>query len=271
MRAMLAMSSNGTHPTPYPDVNAVLHEVLSRVQTILGPRLVGMYLHGSLASGHFDRRRSDIDFLMVTVAELPDELLPALAAMHADIAAGESLWATRLEGSYIPRHALRRYDPAQTRHPSIGVGKALALSHHHSDWVIQRHLIREQGVVLAGPDPRSLIDPVCQDDLRWAVRATLRKWWLPKLQNSAWVRDREYQAFAVLTMCRALHTLHEGTVVSKPVAARWAQAVLGERWAALIERALVWRPDEPPDDTDEMLAFVRYAVERSEHAGATNG
>jgi hypothetical protein len=43
----------------------------------------------------------------------------------------------------------------------------------------------------------------------------------------------EYQAYAILTMCRALYTLQHGTVVSKSVAARWAQEVLGERWAAL--------------------------------------
>lgn len=32
---------------------------------------------------------------------------------------------------------------------------------------------------------------------------------------------------AILTMCRVLHTLEHGTIVSKPVAARWAQAKLG--------------------------------------------
>ncbi len=258
------MASEVIPPTPYPDVNAVLHELLFRLQTMLGPRFVGMYLYGSLASGHFDPQRSDIDVLVVTAAELPEEVRHALAAMHADIAAGGSPWATRLEGSYIPQHALRCYDPAQARHPSIGVGQPFEVRRHHSDWVIQRHLIREQGVVLAGPTPRTLIDPVGPDDLRRAVRAILHEWWLPKLQDSAWVRDREYEAFAVLTMCRALHTLREGTVVPKPVAARWAQATLGEQWVGLIERALVWRRDDASVDMDRTLALVRYAIVRSE-------
>ncbi len=44
---------------------------------------------------------------------------------------------------------------------------------------------------------------------------------------------------AALTMCWVLYTLAFGAVVSKPVAAHWAQGVLGEPWAALIGRALV--------------------------------
>ena len=60
-----------TDPTPYPDVNAVLHALLSDAQTILGNHLVGLYLYGSLASGDFDPGRSDIDFVVVVVADAP--------------------------------------------------------------------------------------------------------------------------------------------------------------------------------------------------------
>jgi hypothetical protein len=34
-------------PTPYSDVNAVLHELLSSIQAILGDHFQGMYLDGS--------------------------------------------------------------------------------------------------------------------------------------------------------------------------------------------------------------------------------
>jgi hypothetical protein len=47
-------------------------------------------------------------------------------------------------------------------------------------------------------------------------------------------------------MCRTLHALAHGTIVSKPAAARWAMDALGGQWTALIERALAWRPDTPP-------------------------
>jgi predicted nucleotidyltransferase len=69
-------------------------------------------------------------------------------------------------------------------------------------------------------------------------------------------------AFAILTMCRALYTLACGEVVSKPRAAAWAREALGTPWAQLIDRALLWRHDSRPDDMTDMLNFVRYTIAR---------
>jgi len=247
--------------TPYPTVDAILEVLLSGVKEVLGNRFTGLYLYGSLSSGDFDPERSDIDFLVVTDGELPDEMLPSLAAMHERIAASRSPWARRLEGSYIPRESLRRYDPQHAFHPSIGVDWSFGVNGHGSDWIIQRHILREQGVVVAGPPPQSLIDPVSQDDLRRAVQDTLHGWWAEQLRNPVHLQPREYQAFAVLTMCRALFTLARGAIVSKPVAARWAKQALDPRWSGLIERALVWREEDGIDDLQETLEFIRYALE----------
>jgi hypothetical protein len=250
-------------PAPCPEVNAVLDRLLSDVQTILGDRFVGMYLYGSLASGDFDLRSSDIDFVVVTVDALPDTMLPILEAMHARLAASGLKWAAKLEGSYLPQRALRRYDPDAAPCPQINEGR-FYVGRHGSDWIIQRHILRGQGVVLAGPSPQTLIDPVLPDDLRRAVRGTLRDWWAPMLDDPAFLQRSDYQAYAVLTMCRALHTLQQGTVASKPVAARWAQAALDARWVALIERALAWHHDAPMDSLNESLDFIRYTLERAQ-------
>ncbi len=102
-------------PTPYPDVNVVLHDLLSSIQAILGNHFRGMYLSGSLALGDFAAHRSDIDYVVVTDADLSDDLLLALRAMHADFNASDSPWATEVEAAYIPQDALRRYDPAHAR------------------------------------------------------------------------------------------------------------------------------------------------------------
>ena len=257
------MPAHVTHPTLYPDVNAVLHVLLSGVQTILGDHFVGMYVYGSLASGDFNPQRSDIDLLVVTADELPDELLPALEAMHSRITASGLKWATRLEGDYIPQPALRRYDPSQAWYPHLGMDGHFDVEQHGSDGVIQRHLVREQGVVVAGPAPDTLIDPVQPDDLRRAALGILLEWWAPMLHDPARLHSSEYQAYAVLTMCRALYTLQYGSVVSKSVAAQWAQQALGERRAALIERALAWRHGTQLDDLNETLDFIRYTLERS--------
>jgi hypothetical protein len=194
-----------------------------------------------------------------TECALPSALIPTLAALHTRIIDSGLSWATKLEGTYFPQQVLRRYAPSDALYPSVNEAR-FYMGGHGSDWVIQSHILREQGIVLAGPAPRSLIDPVAPDDLRRAMRELLRGWWAPMLHDSVRLRSNEYQAYAILTMCRALYTLETGAIASKPVAARWAQAALGERRSAPIERALAWRPGMPLDMLDETLDFIQYTL-----------
>ena len=73
-------------------------------------------------------------------------------------------------------------------------------------------MIREQGVVLAGPAPRTLIDPVTPQDIRWAVLAYLNVWWAPMLDEPQRLYSSEYQAYAVVSMCRVHYTLQYETI-----------------------------------------------------------
>lgn len=231
---------------------------------ILGERFIGLYLCGSLVSGDFNPQTSDIDFVVVTADELPGDVVSALKAMHTRLAASGLKGAARLEGDYIPLLALRRYDPRRASYPHLGVDGHFDVEHHGSDSVIQRHTLREQGVGIAGSSLQTLIDPVEPNDLRQAALELLREWWLPQLHHPFRLRSSEYQAYAVLTMCRALYTLQHATIVSKPVAARWAQEALDERWAELIGQALAWRPDAQSDNLIETLDFIRHMLERSQ-------
>lgn len=137
----------------------MLLRLLNEVRAVLEGELVGLYLYGSLASGDFDPHRSDIDFVVVTRDALPDETIQQLAALHDRLAASGLTWAAKLEGTYITQAALRRYNPADGPFPGINEGR-FYVAHHQSDWIIQRHILREYGAVLAGPPPHTLIDPV---------------------------------------------------------------------------------------------------------------
>ena len=249
-------------PEEIPTVAPTLAALLAALRETLGTRFVGLYLYGSLAGGDFDPATSDIDFLAVTDGDLPAALIPALEAMHARLWASGDPWAAKLEGSYISQAALRRYNPGDPPRPTVNEGRFF-VAPHKSDWIVQRHVLREQGVVVAGPDPRDLIDPVPPDDLRRAVRDNLHEWWQPMLDNPARLHSSDYQAYAVLTMCRALYTLEHGDIASKPASARWAQAALGAPWAGLIAQALVWRPGGAMDRLDEVQAFIRYTLEQA--------
>ncbi len=249
-------------PTPYPDVNVVLDLLLSNVQTVLGANCIGLYLYGSLASGDFDPQSSDIDFVVVTAEKLSSETTASLEEIHTRLNTSGLKWATKLEGSYITQTAFRRYNPSDGPFPCVNAG-AFYLAHHESHWIIQRHILREHGVVLAGPKPETLIDAIQPDDIRQAILGFLNEWWLPMLKQPSRLSSMEYQAYAILTMCRALYTLETGTIISKPAAARWAQETLGEQWSTLIHWALRWQTKSPSDSMNKTLDFIRYSLERS--------
>lgn len=255
-------------PTPHRDVNAILNLLHSNIKEILLDQFVGMYLFGSLANGDFDKH-SDIDVLVVTEAEISSDTFSALKVMHEWIAKIDSLWATQLEVSYIPQKALRCFDPANILHPHMdrGSGESLHMLAHESDWIVQRHILRERGIILEGPAPQSLIDPISSNDLRQAVMAVLPLWAKPILDDPSQIKSRGYQSYVVLSLCRMLYTLQCGTIISKRAAAQWAQETLSTQWTHLIARAWLGRQNSglqaEPEDVDGTLNFIRYIMDVS--------
>jgi aminoglycoside adenylyltransferase-like protein/nucleotidyltransferase-like protein len=245
--------------SPYPQVNKVLDLVLSGSKQILQDQFVAMYLYGSLASGDYDPRRSDIDFVVVTRDVLPEEAVSKLEAMHARMRLTDLGSTEKLEGSYVPISLIRRHDPTAPPCPSINEGEFFQ-DRLGSDWIIQRYVIREFPVVLSGPDPKNLIDPISPDEIRKAVLGILHEWWFPMLEDSSWLRDHgsSYHGFAVITMCRALHALQHGCIVSKPAAIAWAKKELGDEWQGLIEQAVASQYGEHADSLNGTLEFIRF-------------
>jgi predicted nucleotidyltransferase len=254
-------------PSPYSDVNEILDLLLTSVKHILKDEFVGMYLFGSLANGDFDEH-SDIDVLVVSDAEISEDGFSALVKMHKQINKIDSPWAIQLEASYIPQNALCRFDPANIIHPHMdrGNNETLHRMPHAYDWIIQRHILRKHGVVIIGPDLKTLIDPVSPNDLRQAVADVLPLWANPILDDPSQIDKRGYQSYFVLSLCRMLYTLKSGEIVSKPFAAKWAKGNWN-RWTELIERAWVGRQtpglEAQPEDVQGTLELIRYTLEYS--------
>ena len=251
----------GTQPSIFPDVNKVLQLLLSNVKDILKDQFIGMYLYGSLSSGDFNPKSSDVDFLVVSTNALSDQTISELEAMHKQIWATSLKWAAKLEGTYVPRELVRHHDPNGAPCPTVNEGR-FYMARLGGSWDIQRHVTREYGVVVEGPDPRTLIDFISPEELRGAVVGILQDWWFPMLDDPSWLRDHpsEYHAFAILSMSRALHALEHGTIVSKPVAAKWAQEKLGTKWSQVIEQALAAQQSNSANQNllDDALEFIRF-------------
>ncbi|MCO5189401.1 MAG: DUF4111 domain-containing protein [Anaerolineae bacterium] len=255
-------------PTPYSELNSVLHDLVTSAQAILGSNFIGAYLQGSFAVGDFDEH-SDCDFNMIIRQPLNEAELAALQAMHARIFDQELRWAKHLEGSYFTRESVRRFDPDDEPLWYLDNGSRQLIQHKHDDTLVVRWSLRERGITLAGLDIKTLIDPIEPDALRREVADVMASWADllfndPNEMNNVW-----YQMFAVLSYCRMLHTVQTARVESKPVSARWAKNNLDPRWIGLIDRALAKRPNQyenvhVPADPAELaltLEFIRYMLD----------
>lgn len=280
MPAMPAMPNQ--HPTPYDDVNALLRALHEGVARTLGARFVGMYLYGSLTLDNFTAG-SDVDVIVATDGDLSEGTLAALRAMHDRLYSSGMRWVDQLEVVYVPVVALRRHDPEHADFPHLdrGPGEQLRLVTHATDWVVQRALLCERGITVDGPPPVTLIDPISADDVRRAQVDLMRVWWAPMARNAAeanHLRPREYQTYAVLTMCRMLYTLRTGTITSKSAAATWALGVLDHSWARLIEQADAFRTGGPADtaalatedDIRDTQALIRLTEDECERWAQAN-
>lgn len=225
--------------TPYPEIDRLLDDLLHPIRQILDRKLVGLYLYGSVVTGDFHQGVSDIDLLAATTADLDHEQFHRLQEMHLDFVKAHPEWDTRVEIAYLSVAGLRTFRTKETVMAVISPGEPFHFKAAGKEWLINWWQVRERGLTLYGPDPKTLIEPIPREEFLDTVREHAQHW-------REWVRDsrsRKGQAYARLTLCRALYAVVHGEQASKRRAASWAQGRLPEQ-ARLIEQALEWREAE---------------------------
>jgi hypothetical protein len=258
-------------PTPYTELNAVLHELVASIRQAVPNAFIGAYLQGSFAVGDFDQH-SDVDFIIAIRDEPSEEEVAKLQRVHERIYALESEWARHLEGSYFPGAILRSGERCGEPLWYLDHGRNALIRSDHCNTLVVRSVVRERGITLAGPDPRTLVDPISVIALRREMSNTMRTWAKEILEQQERYTNRFYQGNIVLSYSRMLHDLVNGRPGSKRDGASWARVTLGTDWSALIDRAWTGRPDpavavkEPSDpvDFEATLRFVKAVLRESE-------
>lgn len=261
---------NDIAPTSYRILNTVLRDLVDSVQDVLNPNFVGAYLQGSFAVGDFDAH-SDCDFIVVTEEELSDDEVTALQRVHERIYGLDIVWAQHLEGSYFPRSVLKHYACSGEPLWYLDHGSRSLIRDNHCNTVLVRWVVRENGIVLEGPPPETLVEPIPVDVLRQEIMVVICDWGKDILNNHDHYNNRFFQALIVLNYCRMLHDLLMGRAGSKRAGAEWAKANLDRSWTTLIDRAWGGRPNPAvsvrqaadPEDFQATLEFVRYITDKA--------
>lgn len=249
---------------PHPNAVAVLDRLTKDISGILGTKLVGLYLYGSLTIGGYDDGVSDVDLLALTTEDLDDQTLKRLRNMHAQIDDDAPRWRNRIEVAYLSMTGMREFKARSNPMIIISPGEPIHRIRAGQDWLVNWYLVRSGGLALIGPSPDGFIPSISHDEFLEGVAAYAHE----VAARSDKVQDRKSQSYAILTMCRAVHTLDTGEHHSKHVSAQWAQDRLPQ-WSELIALALE-RRREPDDaarlpieaDGARFLALLRDEAQR---------
>ncbi len=246
---------------------AELAEVLDELDTgargVLGDRVVGVHLVGSLALGLADEH-SDVDFLVVTRTPPAPDDEPGLGELHRQLPDQGSTWAAHLEGSYAPLSDLGNPTTVGRRWLYVDNGSRELERSAHDNTAHTRWVLREHGLAVSGPTPGDGVAAISAGMLFAEAVGEARKIAALVEDGHPMAGNAWGQPFLVLTMCRVLYTAREGRVTGKAVAARWALDHVPPRFHPLVHAALADRPDPTgrsgraadPDRVAETRAFT---------------
>jgi hypothetical protein len=206
------------------DQRGTLRELATQIQAVLGGRLLGLYLFGSLAAGGFYPGKSDLDLIAVMEGDAAAGTdLDSLARLHDRFVAEHPEWRNRIEVLYIGRAVLGTFASRPTGTVArTSPGEPL----HHRDlggeisWLLDWHGVITVGETLFGPDPLTLGPAIDDDRFRAAVASQLHEFSETARRNDvAYVPA--HQGYIVAGVCRALYSLETGRQISKGDAIAW--------------------------------------------------
>lgn len=220
---------------PYQDL---LSRFTRMSRTVFGDNLTGVYLHGSLAMGCFNPRKSDLDLLLVVDTEPSDAA--KLAFMEQVISLNNEAPAKGLELSIVTRDAILPF-----RYPTPFV---LHFSPMHLGWFQQdpngyiqdmkgedpdlaAHctIVRKSGIVLYGASIANTFGEVPKADYLDSI------WQDVESAEADILRDPMY---ITLNLCRVLAYAQDEMILSKQTGGNWGLSHLPECHHPLIQQAL---------------------------------
>ena len=193
--------------------------VAGALARVLGPVLVGVYLHGSAALGGWSAELSDVDLLGVVATSLdrrakqvvsarlnhPSLVCPAEAGLEMSL-------VTAAVAADPPRRPPFELHVTTGPSPQTHLGGPAAAD---PDLLLHFAVCRRAGLAVAGPAPVELFAEPPRAWLLERAAAELR-----------WATRHGSFAYRVLTACRAWRYLEDDVLGSKVDGGRWARARL---------------------------------------------
>ena len=237
------MSQFGWHDCPA-GVRAQVERLIDEFRRELKENLIGVYLHGSLATGCFNPLRSDVDLLVVMRQKMKVTAKRALGQLLLDV----SRRPAPVEISFLTLDDLHpwRHPASYDFHYSDDWREKFVRELQNGEWKnwnaperfdddLAAHItvLNRRGVCLYGPPAAEVFPPVPESDFARSI--------LGDVLSAKFGLDgaaAQFPVYVVLNACRTLAFLRTGEVLSKEEGGRWALENLPAEFYQTIAAAL---------------------------------
>lgn len=244
------------------DYSKVLEHIASEYKIILDEKLVGIYIHGSLAFGCFNPNKSDIDFLVVVNKAPTIEEKEALIGTLLDSSSKAPqkgyemsvvlekvcrnfVYPTPFELHYSNVHLKRCKDDLR-EYCTFMKGKDKDLAAHFT-------IINNVGFTLIGKPISEVFGEVPKKDYLQSIIYDIEE---------AEEMIKTNPVYIILNLCRVLAYKEEGLILSKEQGGVWGMNNLPVKYKSLISKALDNYQGDKTDKFEGLLSeeFCKYML-----------
>lgn len=213
-----------------------INKIIDLCKSKLKENLVGVYLHGSLAMGCFNKDKSDIDIIVVMneAANDKDGIIKELMKI--------SLKPSPIEISFLLEDKLKRhssichYDLHYSEHwreaySQMFLENKELENNDLEDGDLPAHIrvINERGITLWGKDKDLIFPKISNEEYLKSILYDF---------EDAWDNFSKKLEYYILNTCRILNFLETSKVTSKKEAGEWALDILPARFRTIITSSL---------------------------------
>lgn len=218
----------------YPDkVKELFNAFVQDLPLILGDKLFGIYVYGSLSYGGFDINRSDIDVVIVTESTLDNSDLDSLGVWFDKLTVEQAL-SNKLEVAFAVLGKLFNEGKKATETPRFADSKFEREKISDGNNPITWFNIRKTGLALFGPDPKEFVPEIDREVLLNTLKMETE---YIKTHDDL-VNNEPDKNYVILTLCRIFFTLKTGDLTDKKKAGEWALENIADKYHSLISTAL---------------------------------
>ena len=240
----------------------ILDKITDRSKEIFAVKLVGVYLHGSMAMGCFNPDKSDIDLIIVLEESVSDR--QKLEFMQCVVECNEKAPAKGLELSIVKRKYCSPFQypmPFELHFSPVHLGWFQNAPQNYvenmkgEDRDLAAHftILRKYGIVLYGEPIEKVFAPVPRENFIDSIYGDI---------ENVDQDIMEEPVYITLNVCRVLAFLKDGTYLSKEEGGKWGMAHLPAEYRSFIKKAAECYATDRHMEADENTArrFAREMI-----------